>query len=254
MGLCFYILRATDWFTAVPGDLGDARFNSIILEHLFQRVHGDWPSLWSPGFFHPAAGSLAFSDNHFGSGLVYVLFRALGLAREPAFDAWLTVGYGLDFVAMYLVTRRLGFSSLAAAVAAFVCTFSLPALAQEFHAQLTYRFAIPLAWLALLQFIQERRLTHLARLAAWGALQFYCSIYLGGLHRLPARGDRCGHAGPGVPAARCPAQARDLRRPVRLESAPGHRGIRRRGRLPTAKTTPSAASMALAGCPTKCWR
>lgn len=179
VGLCFYILRATNWFTAVPGDLGDARFNSVILEHLFQRASGDWPSLWSPGFFYPAPGALAFSDNHFGSGLVYVIFRALGLAREPALDAWLTVGFGLDFVAMYLVMRRLGFSSLAASVAAFVYTFSLPALAQEPHAQLTYRFAIPLAWLALLQFVQERRLTHLARLAAWGALQFYCSIYLG---------------------------------------------------------------------------
>lgn len=178
-GVCFYILRTTAWFTAVPGDLGDPRFNSVVLEHLFQWVRGDARSLWSPPFFYPARGTLAFSDNHFGSGLVYILFRFLGFGREGAFNGWFVTGCWLNFLAMHVMLRRLEFSSFAAAVGAFVYTFSLPALAQEGHAQLTYRFAIPMAFLALLQFASERRMLHLARLAAWGTLQFYCSIYLG---------------------------------------------------------------------------
>jgi hypothetical protein len=52
-------------------------------------------------------------------------------------------------------------------------------LAQEGHAQLTYRFAIPLAFGALLQVLEERRLVHVGRVAFWTAVQFYCSIYLG---------------------------------------------------------------------------
>lgn len=35
-GTFAYLLRAVDYFTAVPGDLNDARFNSVILEHVFQ--------------------------------------------------------------------------------------------------------------------------------------------------------------------------------------------------------------------------
>jgi len=178
-GLVFYVHRATAGFTSVPGDLGDPRFNSVILEHLFQWVRGDAASLWTPSFFYPTTGTLAFSDNHFGSGPIYVLLRWFGLSRELAFDGWFAIGFVLNFAAMYFVMRRLAFSALPASVAAFIYTFGLPALAQEAHAQLGYRFAIPMAYLYFLQFMRERRMDQLARVAAWGALQFFCSIYLG---------------------------------------------------------------------------
>lgn len=178
-GLAFYVHRATAGFTSVPGDLGDPRFNSVILEHLLQWVRGDAASLWTPSFFYPATGTLAFSDNHFGSGPVYILLRLLGLSRELAFDGWFAIGFALNFAAMYFMMRRLAFSALPASVAAFIYTFGLPALAQEAHAQLGYRFAIPMAYLYFLQFMRERRMDQLARAAAWGALQFFCSIYLG---------------------------------------------------------------------------
>lgn len=178
-GLGFYVHRATAGFTSVPGDLGDPRFNSVILEHLFQWVRGDAASLWTPSFFYPTTGTLAFSDNHFGSGPIYVLLRLFGLSRELAFDGWFAIGFVLNFAAMYFVMRRLAFSALSASVAAFIYTFGLPALAQEAHAQLGYRFAIPMAYLYFVQFMRERRMDQLARVAAWGALQFFCSIYLG---------------------------------------------------------------------------
>jgi hypothetical protein len=178
-GLCFYVLRVTEWFSAVPGDLGDARFNSVVLEHLFRWASGEAASLWSPDFFYPAHGTLAFSDNHFGSGVVYVLLRLAGLGREHAFDGWFAIGCMLNFISMYAVARKLEFSPEAAGVAAFVYAFCLPAMAQGGHAQLTYRFAIPLAFLSLLQLVRERRMARLVQLAGWGALQFYCSIYLG---------------------------------------------------------------------------
>ena len=179
VGACFYLLRATDAFRSIPGDLGDARFNSVILEHLYQWGRGESASLWSPEFFYPTRGTLAFSDNHLGSGVFYVLFRLLTLDREHAFDAWFVAGHVLNFAAMHVVMRRLRFAPFPAAVAAFIFAFALPVLAQEGHAQLTYRFPLPLAYLAFLEFAQERRVQQMARLAAWGALQFFCSIYLG---------------------------------------------------------------------------
>lgn len=173
-----YLLRATGYFSAVPGDLYDARYNSVVLEHLY-RVVTDGAELWNPGFFYPYSGVLGFSDNHLGSGAAYVLARLAGLSREQAFGAWFAIGGLLNFLSALYVLRRLGLGLVAAAVGAFFYSFALPVPAQDTHAQLTYRFAAPLAVLALWRMFERRRLVELGRLAFFTAWQFYCSIYLG---------------------------------------------------------------------------
>lgn len=179
LGFWGYGLHAVGYFAAVPGDLGDARFNSVILEHLFHWVTQSGISLWSPDFFYPFEGVLAFSDNHFGSALPYVLLRSIGVGREVAFDGWFLTGITLNFVCAYAVIRRLGLSGFAAATGAFAFAFALPILARDGHAQLTYRFAIPLAYCAFLEAISTKRLYPLWRVGFWFAVQFFCSIYLG---------------------------------------------------------------------------
>lgn len=179
LGLLGYSFRAIDWFSAIPGDLGDPRFNSVILEHLYGWVTGRWKDLWSPTFFYPFEGVLAFSDNHFGSAWSYILLRSIGLDREVAFAGWFVAGSFLNFIAAYFSFRRLGFTAVAAAAGAFVFAFSLPALAKELFAQLLHRFAVPLAFLAFWEFFEKRKLVSLGWLAFWIAVQFFCSIYLG---------------------------------------------------------------------------
>jgi len=179
LGLFGYALRSIDYFSAVPGDLGDARFNSVILEHLYRWATGQDASLLSPDFFYPFKHMLAFSDNHFGSAIFYIVLRWLGLSREAAFDGWFLIGIGLSFFCACLAFRRLGFSRLASSVGAFVFCFSLPALRLEVHAQLIYRFAVPLAFAAFWDLLANRRLPALGEVAFWSALQFFCSIYLG---------------------------------------------------------------------------
>jgi hypothetical protein len=174
-----YLMPVTGWFSAVPGGLGDARFNSVVLEHLYRVAAGHGERLWDPGFFFPYQGVLAFSDNHFGSGATYIAFRALGLSREHAFDAWFVVGSVLNFVSALYVLRRLGLSTAAAALGAFFYAFALPVPAKDGHAQLVHRFAAPLATLALWQMFELRRLAGLARVVFFVVWQFYCSIYLG---------------------------------------------------------------------------
>lgn len=178
-GFFGYIMHTTDWFRAIPGDLFDARFNSVILEHLYQWVSGEAPKLWSPTFFYPFENVLAFSDNHFGSGWSYILFRLWGLQREYAYLGWFIVGNLLNFWVTFYVLRRLGFSILAAGVGAFVFTFALPSLSKEAHAQLTYRFAVPLAFLATYEFLQSKSFYVFVRVIFWLSIQFLCSIYLG---------------------------------------------------------------------------
>lgn len=179
MGFFGYLMHTLDWFRALPGDLGDPRFNSYVLEHLYQWMTGLTPTLWSPAFFYPFEGTLAFSDNHFGTGWIYALMRATGFDREYAYAGWFAVAVILNFWASYYALKKLNFSVIAAAAGAFTFAFGLAVLHKEAHAQLTYRFAIPLAFYAFYQFLLSGRSVYLAQAAAWGAVQFYLSIYLG---------------------------------------------------------------------------
>lgn len=179
IGFFAYLLSTSQYLTAIPGDLGDARFNSIILEHLYQWVIGQTPSLWSPGYFYPYKWVLAFSDNHFGSAWAYIIFRFLGFGREQSFLYWYFVGTLLNFATSFWVFRKLNFSSFAASIGAFVFTFSLPALSLEMHAQLVYRFAIPLAFFFFLKYILNGGVRNLLWSCIWLCIQILCSIYLG---------------------------------------------------------------------------
>ncbi|MGH8732457.1 MAG: hypothetical protein ACREVB_02110, partial [Burkholderiales bacterium] len=174
-----YVLKALQYFKAAPSDLMDGRFNSVVLEHLYRVLTGSAAALWSPEYFYPFPGALAFSDNHLGSAFSYVLARLLGLSREQAFNVWFTTGTLLNFACALYVLRRFGASTAAAALGAFFFACALPATAQDGHAQLVYRFAAPLAVLAHWQMFERRRLAGFARVAFFTAWQFYCSIYLG---------------------------------------------------------------------------
>ena len=178
-GIFGSILPDLGYFTKVAGDIGDPRFNSVILEHLYRIVTGAQAHLWSPDFFYPFSGTLAFSDNHLGTGWVYLAARFLGAMREHAFDVWYLTGVVLNFAAALYALNRLGFSVAASAVGAFLFTFAIPVLAQNGHAQLVYRFGIPLAAVAIWEAFERRRMLDLVRVAFWATWQFYCSIYLG---------------------------------------------------------------------------
>lgn len=179
IGLFGYLLPAVGYFTMIPGDLGDARFNSVVLEHGFQWLTGQAAQLWSPSFFYPFERVLGLSDNHFGSGWSYALLRGFGLPREMAYVGWYLFGFLLNFATCGWVLRKAKFSPLAAALGAFVFTFALPVLHQEGHAQLVYRFAIPVACFCWYRTLVLRDTVSAAQTIFWCAVQFMCSIYLG---------------------------------------------------------------------------
>ena len=61
LGFWFVPLAHTCHMACVPGDLGDARFNGVILEHFYRWLVGKEASLLSPSFFFPMPGAVTFS-------------------------------------------------------------------------------------------------------------------------------------------------------------------------------------------------
>jgi hypothetical protein len=179
IGFFGYLMPATGYLQSIPGDLGDARFNSVILEHLYKVIIGGEKELWSPSFFYPFTQVLAFSDNHFGTFGIYAVARALGGSREDAFLVWFLVGSTLNFISAYWMLRKMSFNVLAASCGAFAFTFALPVIHQEGHAQLNYRFAIPMAVLAWWRIVDQKSVNDIFRLLLWFSIQFLCSVYLG---------------------------------------------------------------------------
>lgn len=179
LGFFGYLMPALGYFTMIPGDLGDARFNSVILEHGYQWLTGQTPHLWSPSFFYPFERLLGLSDNHFGSVWSYALLRGAGLTREMAYSGWFLVGTVLNFWVCWWVLKREGFAVVAAGAGAFVFAFALPMLHQEGHAQMVYRFAVPLAVFAAYRGLVHKDNAALAQAVFWSGVQFLCSIYLG---------------------------------------------------------------------------
>ena len=163
----------------LPGDLGDTRFNNYILEHNFRWITGQDSSLWDAPFSYPYPLTLTFSDNHFGSMVIYDISRWAGLDRESAFQTWYIFSFLLNFGAVAYVLKKLKLKPLAIGIGAFFFTFGMPALAKEVHVQLAFRFCIPLACLALWQFSQRPLFKQLILMLFWWVWQFYLSIYLG---------------------------------------------------------------------------
>jgi hypothetical protein len=177
-GVWFVPVQHTCLLACVPGDLGDARFNGVVLEHFHRWLMGQEHSLLSPPYFHPMPGAATFSDNHWGTAWIYALFRVLGADRYQAFDLWYLTGFVANFVVSHLVFRRMRFSPLASAVAAFAFTFAMPVISRHGHAQLTYRFLVPVGLLLWQRCLEDGRWRWFAALAGVVALQLYMSIYL----------------------------------------------------------------------------
>ena len=137
----------------IPGDLGDARLNNYFLENIYLFFKGKSDSLWHLGFFYPFPFTGGFSDNLFGSSPVYLFFRALNIKSDTAFQLWFLAGYFFNYTASYYSFRKLGGSSLAAGVGALIFSFALPTTAHAIHAQLHYRFGLPLALTFLVFFL-----------------------------------------------------------------------------------------------------
>jgi len=163
----------------IPGDLGDARFNNYILEHGYKWLSGKSPSFWSAPFFFPIPNTVAFSDNHLGSLLVYSVMRVLGFGRDTSFQLWILVGITLNFFSMAWVLKKIGSKGLGLACGAFLFAFSLAYTNQLGHAQLTYRFASPLAWFFFYLFLTDPKPRHLALSLIFCVLQLYCTLYVG---------------------------------------------------------------------------
>ena len=162
---------------AYPGDLGDGRFNQLLLEHGYQALRGQ--STWSsPGQFYPVRGTLAYSDTHAGTLPFYAALRALSISREEAWQLWFVVVTTLNAVAAYRLFRALGVAAWLRGPVVFASVGSTTMVwFAGTHMQMLPVFPALLAWEQAVRWCDDRRAWRVVAACGWGAWQFAAGPY-----------------------------------------------------------------------------
>jgi hypothetical protein len=143
--LVFHRATLLSGFDIVQADVGDSRLVVFLLEH-WHRVLA-WDAEWtSPSIFYPVKGVLGYTDMLFGSGVLYTLFRSIGMDLFQSANATMVLLSLLAYVCAYWLLRRVLKTSLfGSLVGAFFFAFAYPKFAQLGHLQLRFDFFQPLA-------------------------------------------------------------------------------------------------------------
>ncbi|MGE0641658.1 MAG: hypothetical protein AB7G12_04220 [Thermoanaerobaculia bacterium] len=164
----------------------DPLFQNLILEHewLWLSGRGAWPSLASPGFFHPQGGALFFADPTIGALPLYGVWRLFGVDPHVAYALCAILALLLTYAAFLALFRRgFGLSPVDSALAAFLVAFGAPRAAMINHPHQFLHYPTALALLALFRLADESaarstRLRWAASFPLFVLLQAWSNIYL----------------------------------------------------------------------------
>ncbi len=168
-----------------PGDLGDARFNTYLLEHAHQYFTGQVQDFWNAPFMYPEKEVISYSDNLLGSAPFYSIFRLIGLDRTTAFQIWFILMGLLNYSFCYFFLKSVFKNKYSAVVGALIFSISIALYSQHTHAQVFPRFPIPIAFWLCYQFYKTLNPIYFLGVLMTVVYQFYCGIYLGFLLIIP---------------------------------------------------------------------
>jgi hypothetical protein len=162
-------------------DRTDARMflNVLIWDVEAVRQGKSWHDLWQMPYLYPEPNVLASCDAMLAGA---VLFAPLYLGTgNPvlAFNLWLLLIIGLNYLSAYLVARRLLQAVAPAVLCAVLFTFGFIRIWHIMHIHLWMHFPTPILFLAAVRMTERPgwRWPLVAGLSL--AVQFYCSVYLG---------------------------------------------------------------------------
>ena len=171
-----------DWIRATPDATKQAMQRDI---YLFVWTYAwDWHALtthpwglFDANIFHPAPGSLAYSEHALGKLLVTAPLYALTRNAIFAYQVDLLACFALSAGALFYALRRLGLHPVAALLAGFVYAFGPARIDSIYHTYLLAGWFLPLILLALDRTLVEARVRSAVWLATLLLLQLLTSYY-----------------------------------------------------------------------------
>jgi hypothetical protein len=151
----FHIVQFASHFDLFPGDRGDARLVTFLLEHWYQVFRGA-ESWLSPPMFYPARGVMGYADLLIGYAVPFSILRMFGMGMFEAAETVVIVFNLLNYLVCYVLLKKiLRFNSLAAVAGAAFFAFNNPKLVQLGHLQLQPLWFMPLAIIFIVLLVQK---------------------------------------------------------------------------------------------------
>ena len=152
---------------------GDVRLNTWALAWNHHVLTGQATSYWDANIFHPATGTLAYSEHLFGIALPTLPLHLLGAGPALVYNlAWLA-SFPLLVGALFCLTRRAGLGDAGALAAGLLGACSVVRIQHVGHLQLLWIFGLPLGMACLDRWRADAR----ARwLVAWGLCVLTASL------------------------------------------------------------------------------
>jgi hypothetical protein len=175
---CVHTGQSIVFFNGIPGDLADARLTNCFLEHFYQWLCG-YAHLFSPSQFYPVQNTLVYGDNHFGTALIYALFRSCGASTESAFQEWLLVVIGCNTIAVLFLFHRSKVAPVIGCPLALLATSSSALILKAGHPQVLLFFPFIVALSFFLSFLRTGNVKCLGWSLLWFAYQNACYMYHG---------------------------------------------------------------------------
>lgn len=177
----------TVWFVAPVTNIrhlasalywGDVRLNAWALAWNHRVLSGRATGYWDANIFHPAPGTLAYSEHLFGIALPTWPLALLGAPAALVYNvAWLA-SFPLLAGAMCLLARRVGLSRAGALATGLISACSWVRIHHLGHLQLLWIFGLPLSLVYLDRWRDRPRLTTLAAWVAAALTTCLASWYL----------------------------------------------------------------------------
>jgi len=102
----FHIPQFASRFDTFPGDRGDARLVTYLLEHWYQVFKGN--DTWlSPNMFYPVKGVIAYADLLFGYSIPYSILRTFGLGMFEASEFTFILLNFLNYVVCFILLKKI---------------------------------------------------------------------------------------------------------------------------------------------------
>jgi hypothetical protein len=165
-------------YTQVP-DLGDPLFSMWRLAWVAHQLPRDPARLFDANIFHPATGTLAYSDAMLLPALIGAPALWLGAPVGAVYTTLLLFSYVAAGVAMFVLAQAVTRQAGAAFVAGLIFAFDPFRFSHYSHLELQFTFCMPLAVLFVLRTLAAGRRADGLLAGAFVALQGLCSLYYG---------------------------------------------------------------------------
>jgi hypothetical protein len=168
--------RVTD--VVVPSS-DDAYFSIWRLAWVAHQLPVDPAHLFDANIFHPAKGTLAYSDAMLFVGVLGLPFFKAGINPAVIHNYLMLAAFVTSMVCAFALARRLTGSSAAAWLGAIIFGFAPYRMAHIGHLELQWTMWMPLGMLLLHRLMEQPSLSRGLLLGAALGAQVLCSIYYG---------------------------------------------------------------------------